>query len=308
VELGSLVTLVAEDARFALDAKRLHLHMSMTETPVMRADAERLKQIVWNLLLNAIKFTPKGGEIWVGLRHVDSDLELSIKDNGVGIAPDVLPYIFHSFHQSDSGPTRAHGGLGIGLSITKHLVDLHAGSIVVRSAGIGKGAEFIVRLPLSPVISTTVGVTKGPATTTERHGIARPAALVGVSVLIVDDEDDARDLLRIVLESCDAHVFDAASVREALTTVETQRIDLMVSDIGMPEQDGYSLIRAVRALSDPDKASIPAIALTAFARHEDRSRALLEGFNVHMAKPVEPAELLGALADLCGRIGRPSPP
>jgi CheY-like chemotaxis protein len=273
----------------------------------MRGDAERLKQVVWNLLLNSIKFTPKGGSIRIGLRLIDSELELSVQDDGVGIAPDVLPYIFRSFHQANS-TTRAHGGLGLGLSITKHLVDLHGGSIVAFSDGLGKGSEFCVRLPLSPVISTTAVVTKEPVTTPRRQGIERPAALAGVSILIVDDEDDARDLLRIVLESCNAQVYDAASVREALEMLAAQPIDLLVSDIGMPEEDGYTLIRAVRALSEPDKANMPAIALTAFARNEDRSRALLEGFNVHMAKPVEPAELLVALADLCGRIGRKSTP
>jgi signal transduction histidine kinase/ActR/RegA family two-component response regulator len=307
VDLGNLMRLVVEDARLALDAKRLKMHLSITEPAVMRGDAERLKQVVWNLLLNAIKFTPKGGSIRIGLSRVDSDLELSVQDDGVGIAPDVLPHIFRSFHQ-ESSTTRAHGGLGIGLSITKHLVDLHGGSIVALSDGVGKGSEFRVRLPLSPVISTTVGVTKGPITTSKRQGIERPAALVGVSILIVDDEDDARDLLRIVLESCNAQVYDAASAREALEILAVQSIDLMVSDIGMPDEDGYSLIRTVRALSAPDKANIPAIALTAFARNEDRSRALLEGFNVHMAKPVELAELLVALADLCGRIVRPSTP
>jgi signal transduction histidine kinase/ActR/RegA family two-component response regulator len=308
VDFGNLVTMVVEDARLALDAKRQQLHLSIGETPMMRGDAERLKQVVWNLLLNAIKFTPKGGDIWVTLRPLESDLELSIRDSGVGIAPDVLPYIFRSFHQSDSVTTRAHGGLGIGLSITKHLVDLHGGTIVTGSDGVGHGAEFALRLPVSPVISTTVGVTKAPATAPRRKGIERPAALIGVSILIVDDEDDARDLLRIVLESCEALVHDAASAQEALGILESQRVDVMVSDIGMPGQDGYSLIRAVRALPAPDKANIPAIALTAFARNEDRARALLEGFNAHMAKPVEPAELLAELADLCRRFGRKAPP
>jgi signal transduction histidine kinase/CheY-like chemotaxis protein len=307
VDFGNLLRLVVEDARLALDAKRLQMHLSITEPAVMRGDAERLKQVVWNLLLNAIKFTPKGGSIRIGLSRVDSELELSVQDDGVGIAPDVLPYVFRSFHQANS-TTRTHGGLGLGLSITKHLVELHGGSIVALSDGVGKGSEFRVRLPLSPVISTTVGVTKGPVTTFRRQGVERPAALAGVSILIVDDEDDARDLLRIVLESCNAQVYDAASAREALEILATQSIDLMVSDIGMPDEDGYTLIRAVRALSEPHKANLPAIALTAFARNEDRSRALLEGFNVHMSKPVEPAELLVALADLCGRVGPKSRP
>jgi signal transduction histidine kinase/ActR/RegA family two-component response regulator len=299
VDLGNLVHMVLEDARFALEAKRLVLHTDVaTEATLMRGDAERLKQVVWNLLLNAIKFTPKGGEVWVGLRKVESDLELCIRDTGIGIAPEFLPHIFDTFRQSDSKTTRAHGGLGIGLSIARHLVDLHGGSVDARSEGVGKGASFLVLLPISSLISTTVGVAKVPATRSRRKELERPEALAGMSVLIVDDEDDARELLRIVIESCDALVHDARSVHEALTKLETEHVDLIISDIGMPVEDGYSFIRKVRALPAADKANIPAIALTAFARAEDRTRALLEGFNVHMTKPVEPAELLLMLADL----------
>ena len=300
VELANLLTLVLEDARIALDAKRLELSVDLTpESTLLRGDGERLKQIIWNLLFNAIKFTPKGGRIWISLRRVESDLELVVKDNGVGMSPEFLPHVFDSFRQSDSKTTRAHNGLGIGLSITKHLVDLHGGSIEARSDGPGTGAQFLVRLPVSPVISTTVGVAKIPATSPQRQELARPE-LAGMSILVVDDEEDARDLLRIVLESCGVMVQDARSVQEALARLEAQRVDLLISDIGMPGEDGYSLIRALRALPRKDLAGIPAIALTAFARNEDRTRALLEGFNVHMAKPVEPAELLLAVADLSG--------
>ncbi|MEY4578586.1 MAG: hypothetical protein RL701_3289, partial [Pseudomonadota bacterium] len=308
LDLGSLLALVIEDARLALEAKRLQLQTSFPDdSTVMRGDAERLKQIIWNLLLNAIKFTPKGGHIQVTLRRVESDLELTFTDSGVGIAPEFLPYLFDSFSQFDSKITRRHGGLGIGLSITKHLVDLHGGVVEARSDGLGHGASFTVRLPVSPVISTTVGVSKMPATTgTSRHELHRHAALIGKSVLIVDDEDDARDLLRIMLEGCEMEVHDASSARDALSILGTTRIDLIVSDIGMPEQDGFFLIREIRALAAKDKATTPAIALTAFARNEDRTRALLEGFNVHMAKPVEPAELLLTLADLLGHTGNKS--
>jgi signal transduction histidine kinase/ActR/RegA family two-component response regulator len=301
VDLGNLINLVAEDARFSLEAKRLELHVDFSgEATVMRGDAERLRQVVWNLLLNAIKFTPKGGEIWMTLRRVESDLEFVVRDSGMGIAPEVLPYIFDNFRQSDSKTTRTHGGLGIGLSIAKHLVDLHGGSIEARSDGLGKGASFAVRLPVSPLVSATVGVSKVAATTPRRKDLPRPAALAGISVLVVDDEEDARDLLRIVLESCDVQVHDAANAHDALAKIQQERVDIVVSDIGMPEEDGYSLIRKIRALPNKERASIPAIALTAFARNEDRTRALLEGFNVHMAKPVEPAELLLALSDLGG--------
>lgn len=300
VDLAVLVNLVLEDARFVVEAKRLQVQAEVpTDGAVMRGDAERLKQVVWNLLINAVKFTPKDGKIWVTLSRVDSDLQLSVRDSGTGIAADFLPHIFDTFRQSDSRSTRSHGGLGIGLSIAKHLIDLHGGSIEARSEGPGKGSEFIVRLPVSPLISATLGVAKVPAaTSTPALPLARPEVLAGLSVLILDDEEDARDLLRIVLESCDAKVLAAASVAEGLLLLQSEHVDLIVSDVGMPEQDGYDLIRAVRGLSDPIKANLPTIALTAFARAEDRTRALLAGFNVHMSKPVELAELLVALSDL----------
>jgi signal transduction histidine kinase/ActR/RegA family two-component response regulator len=307
VDLGNLLTLVLEDARFAIETKRLQLHVTVPEQgTLMRGDGERLKQMIWNLLLNAVKFTPKGGQIWVLLRRVESDLELSVSDNGIGIAPEFLPHVFDSFRQYDSKTTRPHGGLGIGLSITKHLIDLHGGSIEVRSDGAGLGASFRVRLPLSPVISTTVGVSKVPAATTSSHppGLPRHEALAGSSVLIVDDEDDARELLRVILEARDMHVHDAGSVPEALSLLEHTAVDVIVSDIGMPDQDGYAFIRAVRALPNEQVASTPAVALTAFTRNEDRARALLDGFNVHLGKPVEPAELLATLAGLVQHAAR----
>ena len=305
VDLGNLVSLVLADARFALEAKRLELQLDLGEgATVMRGDGERLRQVFWNLLLNAIKFTPKGGKIWVTLDRIESDLVLVVRDNGMGIAAEVMPYIFENFRQHDSKTTRAHGGLGIGLSIAKHLVDLHGGSIEAQSEGPGRGASFSVRLPVSPLISTTVGVGKVTATTQRPAQMARPTVLAGLNILIVDDEEDARDLLRIVLEACDVRVYEAANASEALAAVQSEHIDLIVSDIGMPGEDGYSLIRSVRALPLEEKAGIPAIALTAFARNEDRTRALLEGFNVHIAKPVEPAELLLALADLGGHLRR----
>jgi signal transduction histidine kinase/ActR/RegA family two-component response regulator len=308
VDLGNVITLVVEDARFALEAKRLRLTTDIpADGSVMRGDSERLRQIIWNVLLNAIKFTPKGGELSIRLCRVESDLELTVRDTGIGISADFLPHVFDSFRQSDSRTTRTHGGLGIGLSIVKHLVELHAGSIAAYSEGAGKGASFVVRLPISPVISTTIGVGKLPATTPQPRGLVRPEVLAGTTILIVDDERDARDLLRIILEFCGVTVLDAPSAKDALATLERQPVDLIVSDIGMPEEDGYSLIRRIRALANQSKAATPAIALTAFASTEDRTRALLDGFNLHMTKPVEPAELLSALADLAASTGRAPP-
>jgi signal transduction histidine kinase/ActR/RegA family two-component response regulator len=305
VDLANIINLVVEDARFALDAKRLRLSTDLpTHGTVMRGDGERLKQVVSNLLLNAIKFTPKDGGVSIRLRRIESDLELTVTDSGVGIDAEFLPHVFDSFRQSDSRTTRRHGGLGIGLSIARHLVELHAGSIEAHSEGTAKGASFIVRLPISPVISTTVGVNRVPVATTQRRELGRPDVLADMTVLVVDDEPDARELLRIVLEFGGLRVLDAASAKDALSILDSERVDLLVSDIGMPEEDGYSLIRRVRGLSNGPKATIPAVALTAFASNEDRTRALLEGFNMHMTKPVEPAELLVALADLAGGMAR----
>jgi signal transduction histidine kinase/CheY-like chemotaxis protein len=299
VDLSNLIRLVLEDARVALEAKRIVLHTDLTPEPsVIRGDAERLQQVVWNVLTNAIKFTPKDGKIWVTLRRVDSDLELVVQDSGSGISAEFLPYVFDSFRQSDSKTTRAHRGLGIGLSITKHLVELHGGSVEAYSDGEGQGARFIVRLPISTLLSTTLGLPKVPATAPRPSDLRDSNALAGTHILVVDDERDARELLRVVLESCGAHVHEAATVREALSQIDAEPIELVLSDIGMPNEDGYTLIRTLRSHPDQQKAGIPAVALTAFARNEDRTRALLQGFNVHVTKPVEPAELLVTLGDL----------
>jgi signal transduction histidine kinase/ActR/RegA family two-component response regulator len=308
VDLANVVDIALEDARLALETKRLRVHVDLDrEKAVMRGDADRLQQIVWNLLTNALKFTPKGGEIWITLRRVDSDLELEVRDNGIGIEPEFLPHVFESFRHGNSSTTRTHRGLGIGLSITKHLVDLHGGSIALKSGGIGRGTSATVRLPVSPLVSTTVGVVRVAATMKRRY-LTIPEGLEGLRVLVVDDEPDARDLFRVLLESCGIEVRDAASVRDAMAQLENYRPDVMISDIGMPEEDGYALITRIRALPAKDRANLPAIALTAFASNNERTQALLAGFNVHMGKPVEPAQLLETIADLAGRtIQEPKP-
>jgi signal transduction histidine kinase/CheY-like chemotaxis protein len=299
VDVGNIVDVALEDARLALDAKRQNVHSAIERKhAVLRGDADRLRQVVWNLLTNAIKFTPKGGDIFVEMRRVESDLELCVRDTGVGIASDFLPHVFDSFRQSDSSATRVHGGLGIGLSITKHLVDLHGGSIEVHSPGIGRGATFTVRLPISPLLTTTLGVSQVPATRDEPpHGNA-PIDLQGLRVLVIDDEADARELIGYLLETCGASVKQATSAAEALEVLNSNPLDLIISDIGMPGEDGYALIRSIRTLPVEAKRNVPAIALTAFARNEDRSRALVAGFNVHIAKPVEPSVLVRAVVDL----------
>jgi signal transduction histidine kinase/ActR/RegA family two-component response regulator len=298
VDLANIVDVALEDARLAAEAKRIELHSELErDQATMRGDADRLQQIVWNLLSNAIKFTPKGGAIHIDMRRVESDLELVVRDTGVGIAPDFLPHVFETFRQSDSSASRVHGGLGIGLSITKYLVSLHGGSIEARSPGLGQGATFVVRLPVSPLLSTTLGVAQVPAARREPTRF-EPAGLHGLSILVVDDEPDARELIGYLLETCGANVQRADSAAAALELLGASAFELIISDIGMPREDGYSLIRSIRTLVAEANRNIPAIALTAFARNEDRERALTAGFNLHVAKPVEPSVLVQAVLDL----------
>jgi signal transduction histidine kinase/CheY-like chemotaxis protein len=297
VDLSNIVEMAIEGARPATEAKRIQVELDIDrQNAVLRGDGERLQQVVWNLLVNAAKFTMKGGHIKVTLQRVDSDLELTVEDDGIGIPRAFLPHVFESFRQVDSSSTREHGGLGIGLSIAKHIVDLHGGTIDVRSAGEGRGALFTVRLPVSPLVSTTVGISRVPATevATNRE---LPMADGQLRVLVVDDEEDAREMLGHIFQASGIECREAESVSDALRALDDFVPDVIISDIGMPEEDGYSLVRRVRTLSD-DRKSIPAIALTAFASNEDRKRALVDGFNLHITKPVEPAKLVNAVLDL----------
>jgi signal transduction histidine kinase len=299
VDVGTLVELVLEGVLPAADAKRIRIESDIQrDGALLRGDNDRLQQVVWNLLGNAIKFTPKGGTVHVSLRRVDSDLELIVRDNGMGIAADFLPHVFESFRQSDSSPTRAHGGLGIGLSIAKHIVELHGGDIRVESEGEGRGATFAVRLPISPLISTTLGVSRVPATKGGSRAPFSSPGLEGVRVLVVDDDPDARELVAYVLRASGVEVRLAGSAAEASAALASYTPDVIISDIGMPDEDGYALIRSIRTLPDAVKKNIPAIALTAFARNEDRTRALVEGFNQHLSKPVEASALISAVHDL----------
>jgi CheY-like chemotaxis protein len=238
----------------------------------------------------------------VRLRRIESDLEVTVADNGKGIEASFLPHVFESFRQSDTSLSRSHGGFGIGLSIAKHIVELHGGSIEARSPGLGQGSTFIVRLPVSPLLSTTLGISRGPATKPESASVSLPVGLEGIRVLVVDDEPDARELVAYVLETCGVEVRVAASAAAALTELQSYRPHVVISDIGMPNEDGYSLIRSIRTLVSEETKNIPAIALTAFARNEDRTRALVEGFNLHLVKPVEPAALVKAVIDLAGHV------
>lgn len=267
---------------------------------VVSGDPARLQQILWNLLSNAIKFTPKGGKVQVLLQRIDSHLEFSVSDNGIGIPASFLPHVFDRFSQKDSSTTRSHGGLGLGLAIAKQLVELHGGTLQAQSPGEGQGATFIVALPLT--ILETEGSSAQRVHPT--HPVAEEQAtlpsLAGVHTLVIDDEADARDLIRRVLQEQGATVSVASSGEEALRMMETLEPDALISDIGMPDMDGYQLMRRIRA-TEPQGRRLPALALTAFARAEDRKKALLAGFQSHVAKPVDLAELVIVVAGLLGR-------
>lgn len=305
LDLSSIVQASVETARPTADAKGIRLQsvIDPLQGVVVSGDANRLQQVLWNLLSNAIKFTPKAGRVQVLLERVNSHLEISVIDTGEGIDEKFLPYVFDRFSQADGSTTRQHGGLGLGLSIVRQLVELHGGSIRVKSAGRGHGATFILVLPLTVVRPEAVVETE------RRHPTAAPVQsllpetcteLKGIRVLVVDDETDARALVKRLLEDCNAVVVSAGSAAEAITVLDNQKFDVLVSDIGMPGEDGYALIKRVRALGNQRSADIPAIALTAYARAEDRVRAISAGFQMHLAKPVEPVELVTMVASAAG--------
>ena len=265
-------------------------------------DPDRLQQVVWNLLTNAIKFTPRGGVVTVEVRRQDdpAEFEIVVRDTGQGISADFLPHIFERFRQAGTG-ARRHGGLGLGLSIVRHIVEMHGGTVMATSAGEGQGSVFTLRLP---VVEVGEDGQRMPALSREEGGLEEAPRLDGVRVLVVEDEADARHLLAAVLQKRGARVFMAASGAEALEMLERDRPDVLLSDIALQDQDGYDLIRKVRSLSAERGGRIPAAALTGYGRLEDRMRALSAGFQLHAAKPVEPAELIAVVASLAGKSAR----
>jgi CheY-like chemotaxis protein/anti-sigma regulatory factor (Ser/Thr protein kinase) len=263
-----------------------------------------LQQVVWNLLSNAIKFTPRGGRVQVRLERVNSHVEITVADTGRGIAPEFLPHVFDRFRQADQTTTRTHGGLGLGLAIVRQLVELHGGSVRVESEGEGRGTSFSVSLPLLPLRQEAASdAPRAHPSARSEAEFACPPELDGLRVLVVDDEPDTRELLAAVLTSCGAQVIQAATAAEAFEHVERTRPDVLITDIGMPEEDGYSLLARIRSLPPERGGGMPAAALTAYARAEDRARALRSGFQMHVPKPVEPAELITIVANLAGRMG-----
>ncbi|OUL33273.1 hybrid sensor histidine kinase/response regulator [Nostoc sp. 106C] len=301
VELIPVVEAAIETVHPAADAKEIHIECRFDPTVgVVVGDVNRLQQIVWNLLSNAVKFTPKGGRVDVQLERIHSHIQLRVSDTGGGIAADFLPYVFERFRQADSSSTRSHGGLGLGLAIVRHLVELHGGTVSAESPGIGQGATFIVNLPMRAVyVENTTSVLDASSVDSE-ISLNNPS-LDGVRVLVVDDEQDARQLITTVLSQYGAQVMTVASAADALIAVQQFHPDVLVSDIGMPEADGYILIRQLRSLPSEQGGRIPAVALTAYARAEDRTRSLLAGFQLHVSKPVNPAELATVVANLAGR-------
>ena len=305
VELLPVIEAAMDTVRPSADAKNIRLQSVLDPAggPVL-GDSERLQQIVWNLLSNAIKFTSKQGRVQVCLQRINSHVEIVVADTGQGISAEFLPYVFERFRQADSSITRSFGGLGLGLAIVRQLVELHGGTVHAESPGEGQGSTFTVKLPLIAVGLTAIEPERVHPAVGGSVPFDCSPRLDGLRILIVDDDADIRDLLTYTLEVCGAEVMAAASADEAISvlTASSTPMDILISDIGMPDEDGYALLRRVRALEPEHKGGIPAIALTAYARTQDRRAALLAGFQSHVAKPVEPAELIAVIANLAGRI------
>jgi PAS domain S-box-containing protein len=299
ISLHEIIHTAIEAVRASADAKKLRIHTLLDSgVGFVRGDPSRLQQILWNLLTNAVKFTPAGGRIQVVLERVNSHVEVVVEDTGIGITADFLPFVFERFRQADAAMTRRHGGLGIGLSIVKTLVELHGGSVRVKSAGANQGTTFVIALPVSHVSEEEVERSQRlPVLADPLEAIELPG-LDGASVLIVDDEPDGRQLMVRILEGRSARVTGVASGAEALELLKRQHFDILVSDIGMPGLDGYELMRRARSLDSSRPGPIPAIAVTAYARAEDRQRSLLAGYQMHLAKPIEARELVAGIASL----------
>ena len=266
-------------------------------------DSDRLQQVIWNLLSNAVKFTQPGGHVRLTADRTPTALRISVTDDGQGISPSFLPFVFDRFRQADAGVARSHGGLGLGLAIVRHLIELHGGRVDAQSEGVGKGATFTVELPVGAVPHFETPVTRGRAQRTDR-AFEPGSELQGLRILVVDDQDDARELIATILRECAAEVRVADGSDTALRILMVEAFDVLVSDIGMPISDGYDLIQSVRAVEGrPDLARLPAIALTAYAHPEDQKQALASGYDLHVAKPIDPKWLVSAVLEVTRRSG-----
>jgi PAS domain S-box-containing protein len=305
VDLGTIIIAAVDGLLPAAEAKgiRLQLHLDSPAGQVS-GDPDRLQQMAWNLISNAIKFTPKGGRVLVSLNRVESHVEVTVSDTGKGIATEFLPHVFDRFRQADGTTTRTFGGLGLGLSIVRQLVELHGGTVRADSKGEGLGSTFTVSLPLMAVRSAVSHTESAQQPEFKQPELDCPPELNGLRVLVVDDEAETCELLQFILEGCGAQVKTASSAAAALAAVAEEVFDVLISDIGMPDEDGYSLIAKVRALGKERGGKVPAAAaLTAYAGEEDRIRVLRSGFQIHVPKPISPSELIAVVANLAGRTG-----
>jgi signal transduction histidine kinase/DNA-binding response OmpR family regulator len=299
LDMTMLVRASIDAIRPAANAKNIAISLNVDPDAVrISGDFDRLQQVLWNLVNNAIKFTPKRGKVSVSLSRVESSIELAVEDSGQGIAADFLPHIFERFRQADGSTTRRHGGLGLGLALARHLVEAHGGTIRVDSAGVNLGARFTVLLPIQAVLEPDL--VSHRLVKTDFEPLPPGVGLSGVTALVIDDELDARELVATVLRASGATVLQAASAEQALQVLAVSHVDILISDIGMPDVDGYELLRRIRAQSGTNAAQVPAVALTAYARELDRNRALEAGFQTHVAKPVEPVELVRVVARSLG--------
>jgi len=304
VDLQEIVRSAVEVVQPSAYAKHIDIVSDIDPTVgPFEGDGTRLQQIVWNLLANAVKFTPDGGALFLTLRRDSSAVEIAVSDTGIGIPADFLPSVFEPFRQADASSTRRHSGLGLGLSIVKHLVEAHGGSITADSPGEGRGSTFTVRLPIAAAQLPKPALAPG-----DGSSLPSPSSLLtGISVLVVDDDDGSRDVVAAYLESRDAVVLTASSAAQAIEMVQRERVDVLLADIAMPHEDGYALIRRLRAMDARGIGAIPAAALTAFARDEDRKQTLQAGFQMHLTKPVDRRSLIEAVATLGRRASDQKP-
>jgi CheY-like chemotaxis protein/anti-sigma regulatory factor (Ser/Thr protein kinase) len=302
VDLGAVVDAALDAVRPAAAGKHIRIEATLDPRagPLM-GDPDRLQQVVWNLLTNAIKFTPKEGRVQVQLQRVNSHVEIVVSDTGRGIPTEVLPLVFDRFRQGDTGATQRKGGLGLGLALVRHLVEAHGGTVTAQSPGEGQGATFVVKLPIALARLDDAASPRVHPTARVLMPVYVGPALEGLRVLVVDDEMDALDLAAAILTAARAEVRTSQSVAEALVVCREWRPDVLISDIEMPGEDGLALIRQVRAMDPQQGGKVPAVALTAYGRVEDRLRTLSAGFSMHVPKPVDPAELTIVVASLAGR-------
>lgn len=299
VDLQEVIAAAIDAVKPSIEAKNLRLRTTLAQIGSLRGDPGRLQQVMWNLLSNAVKFTPAGGRIDIVLERVNSHVEISVEDSGIGIKTEFLAFVFDRFRQADASTSRRYGGLGLGLSIVKHLVELHGGSVRVKSGGEGAGSTFIIALPISAMRAEDTGDHERPSFADIDLSTMQLPSLAGAYALIVDDEPDAHTLVAHLIEERGGKAIVATTGTQALQYLMTDRqINILISDIGMPDFDGYQLIQRVRALQNAKVRRIAAIALTAYARADDRQRALLAGYQMHLAKPVDPRELIAGIASL----------